>query len=82
MRQERMVKVERIFIVPARGADQVECERVTVKRGIGIQGDRNFVKSAHPGQNLTLVEAEEFEMFFTEHSRAANLSLTRRNLVT
>jgi MOSC domain-containing protein YiiM len=82
MRQERTVNVERIFISPARGAAQVECERVTVQSGMGILGDRNFGKSVHPGQNLTLVEAEELEHFFKEHSRATDLSLTRRNLVT
>ncbi len=76
------MNVERIFISPSRGIDQVECERVTVQSGMGILGDRNFRKSVHPGQNLTLVEAEELEMFFKEHSRTTNMSLTRRNLVT
>lgn len=49
---------------------------------MGIPGDRNFGKRIHPGQNLTLVEAEEIELFCAEHSRPADLSLTRRNLVT
>jgi MOSC domain-containing protein YiiM len=49
---------------------------------MGIVGDRNFGISKHPGQNLTLVEAEEIERFCAEQARAADLSLTRRNLVT
>lgn len=74
--------VERIFISPERGVAQVECERITIQKGLGILGDRNFGKRTHPGQNLTLVEAEEIELFCAECSRSADLSLTRRNLVT
>jgi len=76
------VIVERIFISPERGAIQVERERITIQSGMGILGDRNFGKSTHPGQNLTLVEAEEIERFCAEYSRTPDLSLTRRNLVT
>jgi MOSC domain-containing protein YiiM len=76
------VVVERIFISPERGLPQMECEHVTVRSGKGILGDRNFGKCTHPGQNLTLVEAEEIEWFCGEHSRIPDLSLTRRNLVT
>ena len=76
------MNVERIFISPAPGAPQVECDRITVQAGMGIVGDRNYGKSVHPGQNLTLVEAEELEEFLKQHSRPLDLSLTRRNLVT
>lgn len=74
--------IERIFISPERGTPQVECERITVKAGLGPIGDRNFGVTVHPGQNLTLVEAEEIERFFAQHGQAADLSVTRRNLVT
>lgn len=74
--------VERIFISPERGAPQAECERIALRRGMGALGDRNFGLSGHPGQNLTLVEAEEIERFCAEQGRASDLSLTRRNLVT
>ena len=74
--------VERIFISPERGAPQVECERIELQSGMGAIGDRNFGVSRHPGQNLTLIEAEEIERFCTEHARVADLSLTRRNLIT
>jgi MOSC domain-containing protein YiiM len=49
---------------------------------MGVVGDRNFGVSRHPGQNLTLVEAEEIERFCAEQARVPELSLTRRNLVT
>ncbi len=74
--------VDRIFISPARGVAQLECEHITVQSGKGVLGDRNFGKSTHPGQNLTLVEAEEIELFCAEYSRSPDLSITRRNLVT
>jgi MOSC domain-containing protein YiiM len=82
MNQEHTVIVERIFISPQRGVGQVECEHVTVQSGMGVLGDRNFGKRTHTGQNITLVEAEEIELFCAAHSRASDLSLTRRNLVT
>lgn len=74
--------VERIFTCPERGSAQVESERITLQSGMGAIGDRNFGISRHPGQNLTLVEAEEIERFCAEQARAPDLSLTRRNLVT
>jgi MOSC domain-containing protein YiiM len=76
------VFVERIFTSPERGAPQVECERISLTSGMGVVGDRNFGVSRHPGQNLTLVEAEEIERFCAEQTRLPDLSLTRRNLVT
>ncbi|MEH6461171.1 MOSC domain-containing protein [Chitinimonas sp. JJ19] len=74
--------VERIFISPERGVAQLECEHITLHSGMGIVGDRYFGKDTYPGQNLTLVEAEVIEQFCAEHARTADLSLTRRNLVT
>ena len=74
--------IERIFTSPERGAAQVERDRITLQSGMGVVGDRNFGVHKHPGQNLTLVEAEEIERFCAEQARAPDLSLTRRNLVT
>lgn len=74
--------IERIFTSPERGALQVERVRIALQRGMGVVGDRNFGVSRHPGQNLTLVEAEEIERFCAEQARVPDLSLTRRNLVT
>ncbi|MDQ2070321.1 MOSC domain-containing protein [Natronospira bacteriovora] len=74
--------IERLFISPESGTPQYECERIVLERGKGIVGDRNFGLSKYPGQNLTLVEAEEIERFCTKQGRATDLSITRRNLVT
>jgi MOSC domain-containing protein YiiM len=74
--------IERIFISPDRGAAQISLERAEVKASLGIVGDRNFGKAAHPGQNLTLVEAEEIEAFCHLHRRTIDHSIIRRNLVT
>lgn len=82
MHQERAVIIERIFISPERGLAQIECEHITAQSGMGLLGDRNFGKNTHPGQNITLVEAEEIELFCAVNSRPSDLSLTRRNLVT
>lgn len=76
------MSVERIFISPERGGAQRECGRIHLEIGEGIVGDRNFGKRVYPGQNITLVEAEEIERFCGEHGRAIDLSMTRRNLVT
>lgn len=74
--------VERIFISREQGGAQVECEHVELESGSGVVGDRNFGKNSYPGQNVTLVEAEEIERFCREQGRAVDLSITRRNLVT
>ena len=77
-----MLSIEKIFISPERGAAQVECERIAVEAGKGTLGDRYIGLHAYPGQNLTLVEAEEIELFCAQQGLAPDLSLTRRNLVT
>lgn len=74
--------IERIFTSPAAGAPQVEHQRITLRAGRGVLGDRNDGLADHPGRNLTLVEAEEIERFCAQHGRAPDLSITRRNLVT
>ena len=74
--------VERIYLAGKPGAPQIEVESVRVTRDAGIEGDRYFDAHDEPGQNLTLVEAEEIEAFLAEHGRAADLSCTRRNVVT
>lgn len=76
------VTIERIYISPTSGTPQVECEQVRVVAGEGIEGDRYFGCHDEPGQNLTLVEAEELEAFTTEFGRPADLALSHRNLVT
>jgi MOSC domain-containing protein YiiM len=74
--------VERIFIGPAAGEPQVECESIAVVAGSGIEGDRYFGLHDEPGRNISLVEAEEIEAFMRERGGSGELSATRRNLVT
>jgi MOSC domain-containing protein YiiM len=74
--------IERIYIAAGPGEPQHEAQQVRVVAGQGIEGDRNFGLRHDPGQNITLVEAEEIESFLREQGRAHDLSVTRRNLVT
>jgi MOSC domain-containing protein YiiM len=75
------MSIERIFISPSAGSDQSECRLIELVAGQGIVNDRNFGKTAYPGQNITLVEAEEIERFCRQTGRPPDLSMTRRNLV-
>lgn len=74
--------VERIFTCPTSEGQLLEHIKVKVIAGAGIEGDRNFGKRNHPGQNITLIEAEEIESFLKSHARPYDLSVTHRNVVT
>ncbi len=74
--------IERIFTRSATDGSTHEHQSVLVVAGAGIEGDRYFDRHEEPGQNVTLVEAEEVERFITEHGRVNDLSITGRNLVT
>ena len=73
--------VERIFIRQSVGP-QIEHKCVEVVAGAGIKGDRYFDRHDEPGQNITLIEAEEVESFISEYQRAPDLSISNRNIVT
>ena len=74
--------VERIYVSRAPGAPPESVASVRVVAGAGIQGDRYYGMADEPGQNLTLVEAEEIERFNRENGTAFDLGCTRRNVVT
>jgi len=74
--------IEQIFISTNVGGKQGEQEKVELVAGCGIVGDRNFGLSKWPGQNLTLIEAEEIESFLREHDLPHDLTISRRNLIT
>jgi MOSC domain-containing protein YiiM len=76
------MSIERIFVAGKAGEPQIEARTVNVVAGAGIEGDRYFGATDEPGQNITLVEAEEIEAFGAEAGRSIDLSATRRNLVT
>ena len=74
--------VERIFVRQSPVGPQTEREFVEVVAGAGIKGDRYFDRHDEPGQNITLIEAEEIESFISEYQRAPDLSISNRNIVT
>lgn len=74
--------IERIFVSTDQNGTQMNCDSVELKAHKGIVGDRYFGKMRHPGQNLTLVEAEEIEAFCAQTGRMLDETLTRRNIVT
>lgn len=74
--------IERVFTRLPSGGPMVEHQSVGVVAGSGIVGDRYFACRDEPGQNITLIEAEEIEQFLLEHGRPHDLSVTGRNLVT
>lgn len=73
--------IERIYTRPPAGGATVEHRAVRVVAGAGIEGDRYFDRHDEPGQNLTLIEAEEIERFLAAQGRPHDLSVTGRNLV-
>jgi len=74
--------VERLFLAAEPGAPLQSRLRLPLRAGGGVVGDRHCGCSDWPGQNLTLVEAEEIEIFCATTGRAVDLGLTRRNIVT
>jgi len=74
--------IERIFTRAPSADRQSEHSSVAVRAGLGIEGDRYFDRHDEPGQNITLIEAEEIERFLHAQSRAHDLSVSGRNLVT
>jgi MOSC domain-containing protein YiiM len=74
--------VEQIYTRAPSGGPQLEHEQIEVVAGAGILGDRYFGKQDEPGQNITLIEAEEIEAFIASTGRAHDLSISNRNLVT
>lgn len=76
------MKIERIYVSTVRGGPQLEMDRISVIANSGIEGERYFDRHDEPGQNITLVEAEEIEAFTRQYGREHDLSITRRNLVT
>jgi MOSC domain-containing protein YiiM len=76
------VIVERIYTSPTSGGEQIEQTSVEFVAGSGIRGDRYFGRHDEPGQNVTLIEAEEVEAFLKASDRTYDLSVTSRNLVT
>jgi len=68
---------------PARSAPMLLVGEFEVVAGSGIVGDRYFAsRQHHPGQNLTLIEAEEVEAFNARVGKQLAPTDPRRNVVT
>jgi MOSC domain-containing protein YiiM len=76
------MSIELICVAARAGEPVVSVESLSLVAGKGIVGDRNYGRHKYPGQNLTLIEAEEIERFNREYHTAIALSATRRNLIT
>lgn len=63
---------------PAAGPDDELVERVEVRRGLGIVGDRYFARPAHRDAAITLMAAEHLPVHLDP---AADLRRTRRNVL-
>ena len=74
--------IERIFVCEEAKGRLAERDSIIAVAGQGIESDRYFGRHDSPGQNITLIEAEEIESFLGEFRRPSDLSISRRNLVT
>jgi MOSC domain-containing protein YiiM len=75
--------VELICVAGGKNQPMQTVDAVQLEAGAGIVGEHHFgTVQQYPGQNVTLVEAEEIERFNAEYGTALNLTATRRNLVT
>lgn len=60
-----------------------EVGEIEVVAGAGIVGDHNFgARQRYPGQNLTLIEAEEVEAFNARTGKELVVTDPRRNIIT
>lgn len=68
---------------PDVGGPMLSVPELTLVAGSGIVGDRYYgAEQSYPGQNLTLIEAEEIEAFNARNGTAIALTGPRRNVIT
>lgn len=83
-----MGRVEYIHVASAAGEPVRSLERVRVKAGIGLEGDRYALGIGHYSENhrvsrdITLVEVEVMDALSREHGIALPPGGTRRNITT
>jgi len=83
-------KIKAIYIAPNAGAGVSGHQKVALKAGKGIQGDRYYSESGanrssykgQPDWEITLIESEVIESFNKETGNSFHESDFRRNLVT
>ena len=67
----------------SKSAPMQTADKIDVIAGAGIQGDHFFsAEQRYPGQNLTLIEAEEVEAFNARTGKQLAPTDPRRNIVT
>lgn len=75
--------VAALCLAPSKSVPMVEVSALQVVAGSGVVRDHFFgSKQRHPGQNLTLIEAEEIEAFGARTGKKIALTDPRRNVVT
>lgn len=74
--------VEAICFSARKGDAMVSVAEIEVAATAGIAGDRYHAQTRHPGQNLTLIEAEEIEAFNARNGTRLSLTDPRRNVIT
>ena len=75
--------VEAICFSAHKGEAMVAVAAIEVATAAGIVGDRYHAEvQRYPGQNITLIEAEEIEAFNARNGTRLSLTDPRRNLIT
>jgi MOSC domain-containing protein YiiM len=75
--------VAALCLSPKKSSSMSEVGEIDVVAGAGIVGDHNFgVNQRYPGQNLTLIEAEEVDAFNARTGKNLVATDPRRNIVT
>jgi MOSC domain-containing protein YiiM len=79
-----------IYIAPSKGAGVMGYQKVSLRAGKGIEGDRYFSQTGknrsnykgQPDWEITLIESEVIEAFNQQRGHSFHESDFRRNLVT
>lgn len=74
--------IELICIAREGDAQPTAVDEAELVAGKGIVGDKNFAKEQWPGQNVTLIEAEEIECFNESNNLGFSPHIFRRNIMT
>lgn len=82
--------IEGIYIAPEEGADTVSRSKVRAVPGMGLEGDRNYIKQKgrppekrKPHKELTLIESENIERLMQDGEFAEiQPGELRRNIIT
>jgi MOSC domain-containing protein YiiM len=83
-------KITGIYLAPSKGAGVMGYDKVSVRAGQGIEGDRYFSRTGksrsnykgQPDWEITFIESEVIETFNRSHGYTFHESDFRRNLIT